>query len=612
MAIDISGIINKQRGEKWTAANSNLLISAVVEAQYNIGTLIGSESSTNIALGTQHTGKYYSYNSSTVTLTDGTGIYYDGIDISMYDTIILEYSGAGSGGRAVVFADSNDNKIIAYKESENVGGVLSITQKVEGGICSIYISTGTSATITTFKGINTTKGEIKEINESIEQNALEVEQVRKSSIETKKELVLSALNKVGLDVRYIRGLVGRVFGKLSLNAAFDNLPLKSLLWDGYSVVPILYDVPEFTNDVYVSPDAPNSGRTGTKESPKSLYSVMSNISSYNGYNIHLSAGAYFNKKTNDLIQNTSVRFICDDGRAIIVGSSKIYTFSKADGYTNLYAATRSNYDIEKVVALYDNEYMVLEEVESINLCESTTMSYYVTENTIYVNSVGCDVFVCEKIASTIISFRNSGSTQHKLYCENIDFIGGYGIDIGGSTSGVDDYSTYAQFNECSFIAPYDYNCINAKHNSNVVLVGCVAKYSTADGLNYHNNCNFVEINCQSGCHGYDNNVQANSNASTSHNDCIGLRVNGVYYNTFGPVVADVNSAITCNFNCVALEGRNTNNTAGGFLVDTATMYCVLCDTDAVDYSYKVSDKTQGVIYNKLSHASAIDESTPLE
>jgi len=41
MAIDISGIINKQRGEKWTAANSNLLVSAVAEAQDNVDNILG-------------------------------------------------------------------------------------------------------------------------------------------------------------------------------------------------------------------------------------------------------------------------------------------------------------------------------------------------------------------------------------------------------------------------------------------------------------------------------------------------------------------------------------------------------------------------------------------
>lgn len=39
MAIDISGISNKQRGEKWTAANSNLLVSAVMETQGGIDSI---------------------------------------------------------------------------------------------------------------------------------------------------------------------------------------------------------------------------------------------------------------------------------------------------------------------------------------------------------------------------------------------------------------------------------------------------------------------------------------------------------------------------------------------------------------------------------------------
>lgn len=41
MAIDISGISNKLRGEKWTAANSNLLVSAVAEAQDNVDNILG-------------------------------------------------------------------------------------------------------------------------------------------------------------------------------------------------------------------------------------------------------------------------------------------------------------------------------------------------------------------------------------------------------------------------------------------------------------------------------------------------------------------------------------------------------------------------------------------
>ncbi|SMB91185.1 hypothetical protein SAMN00790413_01028 [Deinococcus hopiensis KR-140] len=86
--------------------------------------------------------------------------------------------------------------------------------------------------------------------------------------------------------------------------------------------------------------------------------------------------------------------------------------------------------------------------------------------------------------------------------------------------------------------------------------------SRADGLNYTNYTTrrpyFGEIDCVSRHSGLDND---NDNGSTSHDGCIGFRVNGVYYGNKGPNEVDVGASRTFNIGCTAHTSTAVGATA---------------------------------------------------
>lgn len=97
------------------------------------------------------------------------------------------------------------------------------------------------------------------------------------------------------------------------------------------------------------------------------------------------------------------------------------------------------------------------------------------------------------------------------------------------------------------------------HNGgHAISIRCVATGCGRDGFNYHdaagNNTEFYEIDCVSGYNGLLDVTNDNNNATTSHDTCRGIRVNGSYSHTSGPTHADVNSAKSWN---PGFDGRDS-------------------------------------------------------
>lgn len=93
-----------------------------------------------------------------------------------------------------------------------------------------------------------------------------------------------------------------------------------------------------------------------------------------------------------------------------------------------------------------------------------------------------------------------------------------------------------------------------------------AAYNGADGFNYHNAYANPELyrDCaaiESGCHSYSNGVMGgagNSNASSAHEGMSVIRINGLYYDSHGPVVADVNGCNSLAVNCIAAKSTRSD------------------------------------------------------
>lgn len=91
-------------------------------------------------------------------------------------------------------------------------------------------------------------------------------------------------------------------------------------------------------------------------------------------------------------------------------------------------------------------------------------------------------------------------------------------------------------------------------------IGCRVSCCVGDGFGYQsaggNLTEFLELDCQAyDLTGYD--TDNTINAFTSHDDCNGVRINGIGHHTRGPIYADVSGTNVWNLGCVALTSTAT-------------------------------------------------------
>jgi len=144
-----------------------------------------------------------------------------------------------------------------------------------------------------------------------------------------------------------------------------------------------------------------------------------------------------------------------------------------------------------------------------------------------------------------------------IYVEGIDFVGGsrpwYSFMLSAVTG------TIAAFNNCSFQGSGLANGLNVASFQSVYLYRCGAYNNWNDGFNYHSNesdgttagtsPSFIEIDCAAIGNGTWGSAGVSDNASTSHDFCKGIRLNGNYINSHDRVLVDANSAQTWNLGC---------------------------------------------------------------
>lgn len=169
-----------------------------------------------------------------------------------------------------------------------------------------------------------------------------------------------------------------------------------------------------------------------------------------------------------------------------------------------------------------------------------------------------------------------------LYVENIRFFGGAKpVEILAV-----DNSTYGVFlaKNCHMAYASKSNLGNGVNTlgGDAFLLNCSAYRNRRDGFNYHQNSDgsrqgfFIEVNCIGRHNGLEDSNNAN-NGTTAHDGCIGIRVNGLYFQNKGPTVADVNNSKTYNIGCCAFDCANTSvENFGYYERDNAEMYLEDC------------------------------------
>lgn len=264
---------------------------------------------------------------------------------------------------------------------------------------------------------------------------------------------------------------------------------------------------------------------------------------------------------------------CIGGRASFISTTNTFSAYTLDQGTTHYTNISGSSTPVGVIDLLDlDEFGVpvpLSSAATLTDCRTTPGTYFYDSaaGRMYVNLFdgrvpGVGSVRPYNVAST---FRHSAAA--KVYLENIDFISGDGGAISARNSSTDGVLVAKN---CRFIGNGFKNGADILDIGLVIFDKCGAMYNKNDGFNYTEfngiSPHFVEIDCYS----YRNQEEGTGNGTTSHNACVGFRINHDTAVNRGIGVADVDNAITYNVNCTSRD-NGPDLSAAGFRVDGAAL-----------------------------------------
>lgn len=355
-----------------------------------------------------------------------------------------------------------------------------------------------------------------------------------------------------------------------------------------------YDKAEYinqnsTNDWYFAPDGNDSNSGEDAEHPKAhINNTFVTNSLAAGDTIHLKAGIYpRDLPFGSIAVPKSVNIVCDDGEAIFTHWDG--TLSWTQYGNNSWTTTRGGidtlYDISKFVS--EGKVSKLQLVGSAELVDSTPNSYYLSGNTLYVHMFDNMQPTINTLCFTLalgypaIQFTPSASNS-KFYVKNVSILSG---DTGGIVCNASGYTGCSILLENvkiydTFARTYAYDAFsNIGFTSicdNVTILN-----TEKDGFNYHNSSTVpaygLEINCSCNNCGATQMAEPrlSNNATTAHDDCKVISVNGNYTLCNGGEVVDVNNAIRACYNCLIADSYR-GRVYDAYVTDAAKMYLYDC------------------------------------
>lgn len=381
-------------------------------------------------------------------------------------------------------------------------------------------------------------------------------------------------------------------------AALGYIPPFSIFSNVDGTITTDFDITEYRykgNGAYcwVDPSKPNNTGDGLTPATakRDLAPLLTNNTTYE--TIYIVPGALFDR---DAIKGwggaltVSKNIICPGGRAKISRrySPASWVNEGAGVFSCAVAGVRICFDAQ-VLDDY-GLYSLIDRVDTLGDLAGVESGWYSDGATLYIKRVDQQ----QPTVVTTAIFLNEGTGNGSgivrgdvhVYCENIDFEGGYAA-MSCRTTAADQNQKYFGKN-CRYGYSFSedgFSCFGAKL---VMHQDSVAMRNVKDGFNYHENESypsefgyFVEVNCAAYRNGitqlevYEN----NRNASTSHDNYVGVRVNFAGYETYGPIIADVDGAKTWNIGVSAYssQGQATDQQCNFFVGgDGALMWLDRC------------------------------------
>ena len=266
---------------------------------------------------------------------------------------------------------------------------------------------------------------------------------------------------------------------------------------------------------------------------------------------YIEAGTYLRTKSWDSYDLArSVSIVGVGGGVICTNAQDGLVWALSAGQTNTYETTRSSatkvLDVSNIDSNDDYQEPTLQ--TSIATVEANAGSYWINGNLVYVHTF--DNRVPDSNIWVTLTARNAKiSGDVHIYCENIDFVGGYAgleFDNTGANQTPEFYAKNCKFRHTAG------NGLEITGQSKVILQDCLAAKNSGDGFNYHvlNGVvpKVIEINCISRNNGVTGDED---NGSTVHDGGSVIRLNGQYYLNRGPNVVDSAALESWNLGCIA-------------------------------------------------------------
>ncbi len=276
--------------------------------------------------------------------------------------------------------------------------------------------------------------------------------------------------------------------------------------------------------------------------------------------IYIGAGVYDRTDGTQGIALTRSCSIIGVGDVKLTGRQSGLVWVKEGGLNFTYSTTRSSVGKVLDVAQVDanGDYLEYIQQADANAVDANAGSWYLDgANKLWVRCVD-DRAPDGNIWVMLTSRNGNFDGDIHVYCENLDFIGGYaGIEFDNTGAGQtgEFYAKNCKFRHAGG------NGLEITGQSLVVLQGCLAAKNSSDGLNYKALNGVIPKVIEIDCVSRDNGATGDDDNGTSmHDGGSIIRLNGQYYRNKGPNVAD--SAALESWNLGSLAHSSQASVAG--------------------------------------------------
>lgn len=348
-----------------------------------------------------------------------------------------------------------------------------------------------------------------------------------------------------------------------------------------------------TKTYYVDSAAGSDSNSGL--SSGAAFKTLSKVETQGDCDLcYIASGSYFYKNQRPTQFTRSMKIIAlGSGATITSDISNQLTGWSADG--NHYQREPMPDFVAEVVDMSNLDSfghpIRLTAVASESLVDSTPNSVYVNYSTgIYVRTFD------SRAPDSNLRFMDSVAmnfTQDnkKFYFENCEFMRGLQIRNLSATANIKAY-----FKNCTM------RSVTIAGVTECIFQDCTLYGGVGDGINYDVRngviCNGYEVDCEA----YNLGTDSSSQASTTHNLCNVVRVNGRYHHTYGQCVADTGGGQTW---MLGTEIYNSSPGGVGFYCDNTSWLDGVNIHDCATYGIQIANSTRSVFYRNVTNTSGL-------